>query len=74
MDHKSIGAVLFYYHDVVTLSSLRAITFVSTPLRSVATHIHRPYTLRGHHEFGVNHKIDVTVSLPTQRVNSTQRA
>jgi Fe-S-cluster-containing hydrogenase component 2 len=30
---------------VAALSSLRAITFVSTPLRSVPTHIHRPYSV-----------------------------
>jgi hypothetical protein len=31
---------------VVARSTLRAIAFVSTPLRSVSTHIHRPYLRR----------------------------
>jgi hypothetical protein len=38
---------------VVALSSLRAITFVSTPLRSVPTHIHRPYSARRANPFVV---------------------
>jgi hypothetical protein len=33
---------------VIARSSLRAIAFVSTPLRSVSTHIHRPYCADGH--------------------------
>jgi hypothetical protein len=44
-DYATIRNDYRRYPFVAARSSLRAITFVSTPLRSVPTHIHRPYSV-----------------------------